>query len=139
MYKKLSTEILCQNSSSPRLPKEYLFKRFNEWPSMFSARFSAAFSIFLSSVIGDLHLMKNVEVRNVAMKNNFCFKLAANVGAWRWPIKSKRPSGRAILSYNFIVARPARRGLRQTHCCLLAFDKLPIFKLCAFKKKVIRE
>src|SRR5688572_12019816 len=42
--------------------------------------------------------------------------------AQRWGLaqadKSKRPSGRAILSYNFMIARPTRRGLRQTRCCV---------------------
>jgi len=85
VYKKLSAEILCQNSRLPRLPKEYFFKRFSELLSMLFARLRAASSMFLSSKMGFLHLVKNVRAKRVVMKIKTCLKLAYNVSGLSAP------------------------------------------------------
>jgi len=51
----------------PRLPKQNFFKRLTELLSILSARLKAVFSTLLSVEIGELHLVKNVKLKNVAM------------------------------------------------------------------------
>ena len=60
-------------------------------------------------------------------------RLPITFAALRRPIKFKRPGGRAILRYNFILARPARRGLCKTACACctthIVFIKIFVFRL----------
>ena len=63
-YKKLSRDTFCQNSRSPRLPKQYFFNIFMEVSSMLLARRTAFSSNFLS-IDWVLHLIKNGKTRKI--------------------------------------------------------------------------
>jgi len=73
-YSELPAETLCQNSRSPRFPKQNFFRRKIELLSILSASFKAAFSILFSVGIGELHFVKNDNTKKVVIKSRVCLK-----------------------------------------------------------------